>query len=120
MSSNTGSLLNDVKSGLKGIKGAGDAIRGDINQGVDEAAGDKQAAAQGQAVKDKGVKDVQAADERVGTHHGLRTGGVGGTTTEGTTTGAGAHSGAVGSMGSQTSAASGTLPSEPTSTNQRF
>jgi hypothetical protein len=120
----THGVVGDIKSALRGIKGTGDAIRGTVNESVDTAFNDKQGEVTNKAIKEKGISDMQAADQRLnqpqttgahttgthttgvhpsGAHDGLKTGGVTGgtrTATAGTTTGAGAHSGAVGNMGS--------------------
>ncbi len=114
----THGVVGDIKSALKGVKGAGDTIRGTVNESVDTAFNDRQGEVANKAVKEKGIADMRAADQRLnqphstgahtsathtGPHDGLRTGGLPGetkTATAGTTTGAGAHSGAVGNMGS--------------------
>ncbi|KAI1610443.1 hypothetical protein EDD36DRAFT_326278 [Exophiala viscosa] len=119
----TKGVLGDVKSALKGIKGAGDTIRGTVNESVDTAFDDKQGQVENRAVKEKGEADVNAADQRLsgGNNTGLKTGGVSGTTTTttgGTTTGAGAHSGGVGNLRSDVPQTG--LGDEPGSTTQRY
>jgi len=114
--SNTGSNIgSDLKGAVKGIHGAGEAIRGTFNQSVDAAFHDKAGEAKNQAVTEKGIGEVESADRTVGVGHGVKTGGV----TGGTTTGAGAHSGAVGNMQSDP-AATGNMAAEPTSRTDRF
>ena len=114
--SNTGSNLgSDIKGAVKGIHGAGEAIRGTFNQGVDAAFNDKAGEAKNQAVTEKGITEVESADRNVGAGHGVRTGGVAGRTT----TAAGAHSGAIGTMQSDPAAA-GNMAAEPTSKTDRY
>lgn len=119
----THSVVNDVKSALKGVKGAGDTIRGSFNESVDTAFNDKQGEVANRAVKEQGEANVQAADQRFsgGNNAGLKTGGVSGTTTTtagGTTTGAGAHSGGVGNLSSGVPQTG--LGNEPGATTQRY
>jgi hypothetical protein len=114
--SNTGSNIgNDIKGAVKGIHGAGEAIRGTFNQSVDTAFNDKAGEAKNRVVTEKGINEVESADRTVGAGRGVATGGV----TGGTTTGAGTHSGAVGNMQSD-QAATGTMAHEPGSRNHRF
>jgi hypothetical protein len=114
--SDTGTKIgNDIKAAVKGIHGAGEAIRGTINQSVDTAFNDKTGEAKNRAVTERGINEVESADRTVGAGHGVATGGV----TGGTTTGAGAHSGAVGNLQSDPTATSN-LAHEPGSRNHRF
>ncbi|OCT53855.1 hypothetical protein CLCR_10959 [Cladophialophora carrionii] len=104
----TQSAVGDAKGILKGIKGAGDAIRGTVNESIDTAFNDREGEVKNKAIKERGQSDVLRADEQVGgktaTGPTTATGGPGnaGHTTGigGTTTGAGAHSGGVGNMSS--------------------
>ncbi|KAK5198675.1 hypothetical protein LTR99_008322 [Exophiala xenobiotica] len=123
----THGVVNDVKSALKGIKGTGDAIRGTVNESVDTAFNDKQGVAANRAVKEQGEANMRAADQKLSQPHGtdttssgLRTGGVTGTATtaDGTTTGAGAHSGGVGNMRSDVPQTG--LGGEPAPTRERY
>jgi hypothetical protein len=114
--SNTGSNIgNDIKGAVKGVHGAGEAIRGTFNQAVDTAFGDKAGEVKNKAVVEKGINEVEATDRNIGARHGVKTGGV----TDGTTTGAGAHSGAVGNMQSDP-ASTGSLTAEPTTRTDRY
>jgi hypothetical protein len=114
--SNTGSNIgNDIKGAVKGIHGAGEAIRGTFNQSVDTAFNDKAGEAKNRAVTERGINEVESADRTVGAGHSIQTGGVSG----GTTTGAGAHSGAVGNMQSNP-AATGNVEAQSGSRNHRF
>jgi len=112
---------SDLKSAVKGIHGAGEALRGNINQTVDSAFNDRAGEAKNQAVAQKGLNEVETADARAQATHGGGGGGVrtGGVTTGGTTTGAGAHSGAVGNLQSNP-AGTENLASEPTTRTERF
>src|ERR1700733_10884050 len=109
MSNTSSNIGNDIKDTVKGIHGAGEAIRGTFNQAVDTAFSDKASEAKNKAVAEKGIKEVEAADRNFGTRHGVKIGGV----TDGTTTGAGAHSGAIGNMQSDP-ASTRNLVAEPT------
>ncbi|SLM36226.1 hypothetical protein LPUS_05713 [Lasallia pustulata] len=64
MSSSAGSAgadaANSLKKGLTGIHGAGEAIRGNINQFIDGAFNDKQGVAKNQSVADRGVREVES------------------------------------------------------------
>lgn len=114
--SNTGSKIgSEIKGAVKGVHGAGEAIRGTLNQSVDAAFNDKAGEAKNQAVTEKGISEVEAADRNIGVRHGVKSGGV----TGGTTTGAGAHSGAVGNMRSDP-AATGNMATEPTSRTAKY
>jgi hypothetical protein len=115
--SNTGSSIgNDIKGVVKGIHGAGEAIRGTFNQSVDAAFNDKEGEAKNRIVTGKGINEVESADRTVGgARHVVTTGGA----TGATTTGAGAHSGTVGNLESNP-AATGNMAYEPGSRNHRF
>jgi len=116
MSSSTGAKVGqDIKSAVKGIHGAGEALRGNINQTVDTAFNDKSGQVKNETVAQSGVNEMETADARASATHGVRTGGI----TGGTTTGAGAHSGAVGNMQSDP-ASTTNMASEPTTRAERY
>ncbi|KAL6240781.1 hypothetical protein RBB50_012345 [Rhinocladiella similis] len=123
----TNNVVGGVKSALKGIKGTGDAIRGTFNESVDAAFNDQEGEVKNRTVREKGEAKMRDADQTLAgtktrggattTTTGLRTGGLGGTTSSstataapattatattkhGTTTDAGAHSGGVGNLSS--------------------
>ncbi|KAI1114136.1 hypothetical protein F5Y14DRAFT_192174 [Nemania sp. NC0429] len=68
-------IIDDVKTGVQGIRGAGDALRGNLLQATDQAFdGSKQGHGHGnpttqaselknQAIAEKGKADIDAADE---------------------------------------------------------
>ena len=127
----THSVMGDVKSALKGAKGAGDAIRGTFNESVDTAFNMREGEVANRAIKEKGIADMERTDQHfnqphapgtnaAGTHPGISTGGVTGTngTAAGTTTGAGAHSGSVGNMDSGVPQSG--LSSDPAPTRERY
>lgn len=99
---------SQIRTGLKGIQGAGEAIRGTMMKAADDVFDTKQDNAKNQAIVDKGLSDMKRADEMVGHHHGVKNAGV--------TTGAGAHSGAPGNVGAAEQAAGvpGTVPTHGT------
>ncbi|KAI2776004.1 hypothetical protein F4815DRAFT_449713 [Daldinia loculata] len=62
-------LINDVKTGLKGIRGAGDAIRGEAMEVTDQAFDNNQnhpqtqtAQTKNRAIAEKGKQDVKNVD----------------------------------------------------------
>lgn len=70
-------VVEDVKSGLKGLRGAGDAIRGSTMEAADElfdqGANHPQSAAsqtKNRALAEKGAQDVKTADQSIGSRHG--------------------------------------------------
>ncbi|KAI0487731.1 hypothetical protein F4859DRAFT_510299 [Xylaria cf. heliscus] len=70
----TSKIVDDVKTGLKGVRGAGDALRGTLMQATDQAFDNKRNHAETQAsqlkhqaVTDKGKSDMQAVDDRLAT-----------------------------------------------------
>jgi hypothetical protein len=65
----TQSAVGNAKGILKGIKGAGDAIRGTVNESVDTAFNDREGEIKNKAIKEKGQADVMRADEQVGKEH---------------------------------------------------
>lgn len=65
-------LVDDVKSGLKGIRGAGDALRGNLMEATDQAldpdSGHPAAQAsqsKNRAIAEKGKQDIAGADEMI-------------------------------------------------------
>jgi hypothetical protein len=145
----THGVLGDVKSALKGVKGAGDTIRGTFNESVDTAFHEREGQVKNKAIKEKGITDMEHTDAHftkhkgVGTtnptnppysettpstvvdqHHAPTTGGVTGGLArntqlpDGTSTGAGAHSGGVGNMGSRMPQEG--LGGEPAGSSGRF
>lgn len=71
-------LVQDVKSGLKGVKGAGDAIRGGAMEATDElfdqGSNHPQTAAsqtKNRALAEKGTQEAKLADRDIGSRHGV-------------------------------------------------
>jgi hypothetical protein len=62
MSSSTNSAVDDVKSGLKGIHGIGESIRGNINNAVDHAAHDTIGEAKNQTIANKGQAEMRQGE----------------------------------------------------------
>lgn len=62
MSSSTNSAVDDLKSGLKGIHGIGESIRGGFNGAVDHAAHDTTGEAKNWAVVNKGEAEMQQGE----------------------------------------------------------
>ncbi|KAI3317384.1 hypothetical protein HD806DRAFT_372318 [Xylariaceae sp. AK1471] len=65
-------IVDDVKTGLKGIRGAGDALRGGVMEATDQAFDNNQNHPQTQAselknrsLAEKGKSDMQAVDDRL-------------------------------------------------------
>jgi hypothetical protein len=152
----THGVLGDVKSALKGVKGAGDTIRGTFNESVDTAFHEREGEAKNKAIKEKGIADMEGTDAHFSKHKGTapatatanqayngttssmpinqhpaadphtgpQTGGVTGglarntQLADGTSTGAGAHSGAVGNLESRVPQQG--LGGEPTRPTDRF
>jgi hypothetical protein len=112
----THKFTDDVKSAFRGIRGAGDAIRGTAMEAVDTAADSKEGEARNHALAQKGVNDMEGADQRFGQrreeHHTVGpaagTAGQHAVTGNTATTGIGAGSGAV--TGSDAHA--GTVPGQ--------
>lgn len=118
-----------VKSGLTNLHGIGEAIRGNVNQAVDETFNDKQGVAKNQAISERGINEVETGnyqshnagvtpadtnrEKAYGGHHtnAGTTGGLTGGTTGGTT---GIMAGA--GLGTNTSTNAGT-GTHNTSTN---
>jgi hypothetical protein len=61
----THEAVGDAKGVLKGIKGAGDAIRGTFNESVDTAAGDREGQIKNKAIKEHGQANVERADATI-------------------------------------------------------
>ncbi|KAI0441622.1 hypothetical protein F4803DRAFT_408722 [Xylaria telfairii] len=65
-------IIDDIKTGVKGIRGAGDALRGNLMQATDQAFDNNQNHAATQASQRKhetlaqqGKSDMQAVDDRL-------------------------------------------------------
>lgn len=79
----TGSnIAQDIKAGLKGIRGAGEAVRGSTLEATDELFDNDQkhtetqaSKLQNQTIKEKGKQDLKGADGVIGGHHGVSSGG---------------------------------------------
>lgn len=106
MSSNTNSVGDQIKSGLKGIHGIGEAIRGTAMSETDKAFGtaNRPGAAENEASAKQGVADMKRADDKLGHNHGVNSNTTTTTTTTGTGTAAtdmshGAHATAPGNIG---------------------
>ncbi|KAI1137661.1 hypothetical protein F5Y05DRAFT_77044 [Hypoxylon sp. FL0543] len=63
-------IVDDVKTSLKGIRGAGDAIRGEVLEATDQAFDNNQnhpvtqaSQAKNKAIAEKGKQDVKGVDE---------------------------------------------------------
>ncbi|KAH6884409.1 hypothetical protein B0T10DRAFT_130632 [Thelonectria olida] len=76
-------LVDDVKTTLKGVKGAGDAVRGDLLDATDKAfekdPTDPTSVAKNtknQAIREKGKQDVRNVDEMVARHEWNRKAGA--------------------------------------------
>lgn len=81
MADKSSSIGEQIKSGLKGIHGAGEAIRGTFNETVDHTFDEREGVAKNHAIAEKGIADVKAADDKVGHHHGVKTTNPSGATT---------------------------------------
>ncbi|KAK2602327.1 hypothetical protein N8I77_008871 [Diaporthe amygdali] len=72
-------VTEDIKAGLKGIRGAGETIRGGAMEVTDELL-DKNpnhpqaqaSATKNQAIKEKGKQQLASADSTIGQQHGAR------------------------------------------------
>ncbi|KAI1800232.1 hypothetical protein F4811DRAFT_540145 [Daldinia bambusicola] len=74
-------IIDDVKTGLKGIRGAGDAIRGEAMEVTDQAFDNNQnhpqtqtAQAKNRAIAEKGKQDVKKVDNMFAEHEWERKG----------------------------------------------
>ncbi|KAI0975659.1 hypothetical protein F4678DRAFT_417962 [Xylaria arbuscula] len=72
-------IVDDVKTGLKGIRGAGDALRGSVLDAADQAFDNKQnhpetqaSELKNQTITEKGKRDIQAVDDRLANHEQKR------------------------------------------------
>ncbi|KAI1148754.1 hypothetical protein F4825DRAFT_81363 [Nemania diffusa] len=68
-------IVDDVKTGLKGIRGAGDALRGNLMQTADHTLDNNKnhpttqaSELKNQSIAEKGKKDIQALDDRLARH----------------------------------------------------
>lgn len=65
-------IVDDVKSGLKGIRGAGDVVRGSLMEATDNTFEPEGTVVPQQnknaAVKEKGKQDIKGADEMISRH----------------------------------------------------
>ncbi|KAI1363153.1 hypothetical protein F5Y08DRAFT_310342 [Xylaria arbuscula] len=75
MSNSSNKIVEDVKTGLKGIRGAGDALRGSVMEATDQAFDNQQNHPQTQTselknetIAEKGKRDMQAVDDRLASH----------------------------------------------------
>ncbi|KAJ9660182.1 hypothetical protein H2198_002688 [Neophaeococcomyces mojaviensis] len=126
MSDKAQSFGEQVRSGLKGIHGIGEAIRGTAMEATDEAFNTKDGAAKNKAIADKGFADAKQADHNLGHNHGIGSNNTAHTATNTpgmpTTTGAGVHSTAPGNIGTTGSNTVNdtTIAQEQPGINQRF
>ncbi|KAJ4329030.1 hypothetical protein N0V84_000380 [Fusarium piperis] len=74
-------LVDDVKSGLKGIRGAGDAIRGEVLKATDQTFEKNpdhpttvESRTENEAIAEKGKRDMRGADEMLARHEWERKG----------------------------------------------
>ena len=58
----THGTLGDIKTAVKGVKGAGDAIRGTFNESIDTAFHQREGEAKNKAIKEKGIADLERTD----------------------------------------------------------
>lgn len=72
--------VQDIKSGLKGIRGAGEAIRGGAMEATDQLFEQdtnhpqtQASTAKNQAIKEKGMNEAAGADRDMGSRHGPMT-----------------------------------------------
>lgn len=102
--------VQDIKSGLKGIRGAGEAIRGGAMEATDQLfdqdSNHPQTIAsqeKNRAIKEGGLREATGADRDIGSRHGPNTTATVGTSA-GTSTG----------MGTRTGPGTGTAAPAPT------
>ncbi|KAK7749648.1 hypothetical protein SLS53_000226 [Cytospora paraplurivora] len=75
----TGSkIAQDIKAGIKGIHGAGEALRGETLQATDELFDNSNkhteteaSKLKNEAIAEKGKRDYKNADDLIGKHHGV-------------------------------------------------
>ncbi|KAI0909237.1 hypothetical protein F4824DRAFT_98344 [Ustulina deusta] len=72
-------IVDDVKTGIKGVRGAGEALRGNLLDAADQAFDtnqnhpDTQASKlKNQTIAEKGKRDMQAVDDRLADHEQKR------------------------------------------------
>jgi len=121
MSDTTQSIGNQIRSGLKGIHGVGEAIRGTAMEATDEAFNTPEGAVKNKAIADRGVADAERAGDSISSHgHGGVGSGTG--TNAAAATGAGVHSTAPGSIGATgtTGARSGAVVQEQAGVDRRL
>ncbi|KAI1279021.1 hypothetical protein F5Y07DRAFT_360201 [Xylaria sp. FL0933] len=77
--SSTNKVVDDVKTGIKGIRGAGDALRGSLMDATDQAFDNKQnhpetqaSQLKNQTLTEKGKREMQAVDDRLAQHEQKR------------------------------------------------
>lgn len=120
------SLGDQIKSGVKGIHGIGEAIRGTAMAETDKAFNTQSAeTTKNEGIANKGVNQMKAADQTVGHNHGIKNTSTTQTTTgapnAAPTTSAGAHSTPAGNIGSTGSTVGGpTGVQEQPGTTQQF
>ena len=133
--SSDNSIGSQLRSGIKGIHGVGEAIRGTAMSEVDKAFGTSGGpeAGKNEAIAQKGINSAKAADQNIGHHHGVGSDSTATThavhhPTTGVNTSAtaphssaGAHSTAAGNIGmDQREPVAGTAVQEQAGTSQRF
>ncbi|KAK8005662.1 hypothetical protein PG990_011699 [Apiospora arundinis] len=109
-------LVHDIKSGIKGVQGAGDAIRGSAMEVTDQAfdnrgnhAETQLSANKNRGITEKGKQDIAGVDHMVARHeqkHGKHTAAAPAaapTTTTGTTMGTGVGATETGTTGGMNS-----------------
>ncbi|KAI3391923.1 hypothetical protein diail_6625 [Diaporthe ilicicola] len=85
-------IAEDVKAGLKGIRGAGEAVRGGAMEATDELLDQNPnhpqtqvSQTKNQAIKEKGMQQLASADDTIGRHHGTQSKTAGGSSLQGGT-----------------------------------
>lgn len=89
--SSTNSIGEQIKSGVKGIHGVGEAIRGTVMNETDKALGTPDP--KNAAIAEKGIAEAKQADRTIGHNHGVDS-------NTAPATSAGVHSTAPGNIGS--------------------
>lgn len=79
-------LGEQFRSGVKGIHGIGEAIRGTAMDTLDTALHTNSAERKNRAIADQGFADMKAADDNFGHHHDIQNS-TGATTASSTNTG---------------------------------
>lgn len=117
MSSNTHSIGEQIKSGVKGIHGVGEAIRGTVMDETDKAF-DTRGSSKNADIAQRGIAEAKQADQVVGHNHGVKS--ATSSTVPGTSDGAHAVApGTIGSTGSTVGHGAGGVQEQP-GVNQRF